>query len=275
MTVYTRDQGEAIAGAAREMGDKALIHVKVDTGMGRIGFWPGEEAIAGIKALAAMDALTLEGCFTHFACADESADESWQAQLLLFQEFLDRLKEQGVSFPVAHCANTAAGMRSASARMDMVRAGIGIGGLYPSAQAKAWGVVDLEPALSWRSILSHVKLLPKGCGVGYGHTWIAQKDTLIGTVPVGYADGYTKALENKGVVLVGGKRIPVVGRVCMDQFMVDLTDAPYASSGDKVVLIGRQGEEEISADELSALAGTTCYETVNRISDRVPRVYTG
>ena len=274
LTAYTFGQGEAMAKAARAAGEKARVHLKVDTGMSRIGFWPDEDAIEQIRALAALEGLALEGCFTHFARADEDDEKSWRSQLRLFQDFLDRLKSDGLTIPIAHCANTAACMRAAEARMDMVRVGIGIYGLYPSAAARVWGLVDLSPALRWISILSHVKMLPKGCGVGYGHTWIAAKDTLVGTVPLGYADGYTKILDNKGIALVGGRRVPVIGAVCMDQFMLDLTEIPDARAGDEVVLIGRQGDGEIGADELGSLSGTINYEVVNRISARVPRRYT-
>ena len=274
VTVYTRAQGEALAEAARVTGKKAVVHVKIETGMGRIGFWPDEEAVRDIAALAAMGDLELEGCFTHFALADEDG-EGWRVQWHLFQAFLDRLKRNGITFSIAHCANTAAGIREPEALMDMFRAGIGVYGLYPSPEAGAWGYVSLEPALSWKSILSHVKRLPKGYSVGYGHIWTAEKDTLVGTVPIGYADGYTKVLEGKGMVLVGGAKAPVIGRICMDQFMVDLSGVPQARSGDEVVLVGRQGEEEICADALAAWMGTNCYEVVNMISARVPRRYTG
>ncbi|MCL1849258.1 MAG: alanine racemase [Clostridiales bacterium] len=311
ITIYTLDQGIALAAAAAsvfgaeagdaaeagggaengvgagvedgagdgaEAGDavvgrKVKVHIKIDTGMGRIGFRPGEEAVKEIKALSALDTLELEGCFTHFACADEEEDACWLGQLESLHGFIKRLGEAGLAFPIIHCANTAAFIRSEAAWMDMVRIGIGVYGLYPSAAAKAWGLVTLAPALRWRSMLSHVKVILEGEGVGYGHDWAAPKDTLIGTVPLGYADGYPKALDNKGVVLVNGRRAPVVGRVCMDQFMVDLSMAPDARPGDEVVLIGTQGDEEISADEMACLIGTTCYEVVNIISSRIPRRY--
>jgi alanine racemase len=158
--------------------------------------------------------------------------------------------------------------------LDMWRVGIGVYGLYPSPDAKAWGVVDLEPALAWKSAISHVKLVQPGQGVGYGHTWVAEKETLVGTIPVGYADGYSRALSNKGHVLVNGHRAPVIGRVSMDQFTVDLSDAPEAKPGDEAVLIGRQGSEEVSADDIAGLLGTNCYEVVCAVGARVPRRYT-
>ncbi|MCL2120870.1 MAG: alanine racemase [Clostridiales bacterium] len=275
MTVYSLSQGKAMAEAARDTGEKARIHLKMDTGMSRIGFFPTEEAIGEIKALASLAELEMEGCFTHFARSDEAEEESWRTQFRLFMDFLARLKQEGLTFPIVHCANTAAGMRDKTSMLNMFRCGIGIYGLYPSEAAEAWGILDLEPALRWISRLSHVKWLPKGQGVGYGHTWIAKRDTLVGTVPIGYADGYIKAFNNKGIVLVGGRRAPVIGVVCMDQFMVDLTETPGACAGDEVVLIGSQGNENIGAQELGALAGANNYQMVCTISGRIPRRYIG
>ena len=275
MTAYSLSQGKAMAEAARETGEKARIHLKIDTGMNRLGFQPAEEAIGEIKALASLAELDMEGCFTHFARADEEGEESWRSQFRLFMDFLDRLKQEDLTFPIVHCANTAAGMRDKTSMLNMFRSGIGIYGLYPSEAAETWGVLDLDPALSWKSRLSHVKWLPKGQGVGYGHTWITKGDTLVGTVPLGYADGYIKAFNNKGIVLVGGRRAPVIGVVCMDQFMVDLTETPEARPGDEVVLIGSQGKAYIGAQELGALAGANNYQMVCTISGRIPRHYIG
>lgn len=271
ITIYTPGQGEALAVAARAAGKKAKVHLKVDTGMGRIGFLPGKQAEEEIIALASTRGLELEGCFTHFARADEDPEESWRGQFDTFRAFLGRLRGCGIEFPIVHCANTAAGMRDAAARMDMWRIGIGLYGIYPSAEAKAWGLIDLEPALSWKSILSHVKRIPAGYGVGYGHLWTAQKETLIGTVPMGYADGYFKLFANRSHALVNGNKAPVVGSVCMDQIMVDLTQAPEAMPGDEVVLLGRQGDGEIGADDLAGLIGTSCYEIACATGSRLPK----
>ncbi|MDR0468968.1 MAG: alanine racemase [Peptococcaceae bacterium] len=278
ITIYSLDQGEALAQAARAVGKTAKVHIKVDTGMGRIGFLPGETAEAEILALKAMEGLELEGCFTHLARADEDgeeSEESWRGQISLFRDFLARMRESGVDFAITHCANTAAGMREAAAFLDMWRVGIGVYGLYPSPAAKDWGLIDLEPALSWKSILSHVKWIQPGCGVGYGHSWKAEKETLIGTIPIGYADGYSRSLANKSQVLVGGHKAPVIGSVCMDQIILDLTGAPDAKPGDEVVLIGRQGDEVVGAEDLSGLLGTSCYEIVCVVGSRVPRHYIG
>jgi alanine racemase len=242
--------------------------------MGRIGFLPGSQAVREIKALADLKELELEGCFTHFAKADETDETSWRLQHEMFRGFLDGMKKEGISFPVVHCANTAAGMRDASAMMNLYRAGIGVYGLYPSEEAKTWGAVELESALTWKSILSHVKYVPAGWGVSYGHAWFAQRDTLVGTVPVGYADGYSRSLSNKGLVLVRGVKVPVIGNICMDQFMVDLTGVDSAASGDEVVLIGRQGSEEVAADDLAGYMDTINYEIVCMIDGRIPRLYT-
>ena len=273
MTIYSFAQGEAIALAAREEGLKAIAHYKVDTGMGRIGFMPGEASLNEIRALASLPELESEACFTHFACADDRDDASWRGQLGVFDGFLARLKSRGVSFSMTHCANTAAGMRDPSAVMSIYRAGIGVYGIYPCGEAKSWGAAALTPALSWKSVLSHVKWVRKGDGVSYGHIWRAKGDTPVGTVPVGYADGYSRALESKGYVLVRGKRAPVIGRICMDMFMVDLTGAPEAKAGDEVTLIGRQGDEAITADLLADMSGTISYEIICSIGIRIPRHY--
>ncbi len=274
ITVFSLEQGQALARAAAAAGRKALVHIKIDTGMGRIGFWPGRAAIEDIEDLAALKELELEGCFTHFARADEDDEKSWLGQRQIFEEFLAALAAKGISFSLVHCANTAAGMRGGAAGMNMCRLGIGLYGLYPSAAAKAWDVLALEPALSWKSCLSHVKWLQPGEAVSYGHIWRAEKKTLVGTVPLGYADGYPRSLSNKGQVLAGGKRAPVIGRICMDQFMVDLTAIPEAQPGDEIVLIGRQGEEEISVDNLADWLNTINYEVVCMIGGRIPRRYT-
>ena len=275
LTIFTLEQGEALAAVAKEMGVQAKVHIKIETGMGRIGFWPDDEAMEDICTLASMKSLKLEGIFTHFARADEKDDAHWQEQMELFEDCLETLLEEGLIFSVVHCANTAAAMRDSESRMDMIRVGIGLYGLYPSAVAKDWSAVDLEPALQWKSVLSHVKTVPKGYGVSYGHDWFAFRETRVGTVPLGYADGYSRVLENKAAVLIGGIKVPVIGRICMDQMMVDLSEVPEAMPGDEVVLIGKQGKEEMSADELAGRMGTSCYETVNMISGRVPRLYLG
>jgi len=273
MAIYSLDQRDALAAAAREEGKKARVHIKVDTGMHRLGFTPDDKAIEDIRALAAIPEFVLEGCFTHFARADEEDRSSWHAQLETFESFLSKLASYGLSFSIVHCANTAAGMFDPGSVMDMYRAGIGIYGLYPSEEARSLGVVDLIPALSWKSFLSHVKTVPRGGGVSYGHIWIAEKDTLVGTVPVGYADGYRRQFENGGFVLIHGKRAPVIGKICMDQFMVDLSDVSEAAAGDEVVLLGKQGDDAISADLLADLIGTSCYEIVCMIGNRIPRNY--
>ena len=275
MTVYSFAQGEAMALAAREEGARATVHYKIDTGMGRIGFLPGDEALKEIKALAGKSELVSEGCFTHFARADDEDDTSWRGQMRVFDEFLSRLAGEGVAFSMTHCANTAAGLRDPSSIMSMYRTGIGVYGIYPSENTRAWSSIELTPALSWKSVLSHVKWIKKGDGVSYGHIWRAAKDTLVGTVPVGYADGYRRELENKGYILVKGKRAPVIGRICMDMFMVDLSGAPQAKAGDEVILLGRQGDEEISADSLADMTGTISYEIICSIGHRIPRHYVG
>ena len=269
--IYTLEQARALSAAAAAADARAPYHLKMDSGMSRIGFRPGEEALEEIRRIRELPNLLLEGCFTHFARADENDKSSRDQQFALFIDFADRLRQEG-EIPIVHCANTAAAMDFPAGRLDMIRLGIGLYGLYPSAEARDWGA-ELIPALTWKSCLSHVKTVPAGAKVSYGHTWEAKRESVIGTLPVGYADGYSRGLSNKGAVLVRGELAPVIGRVCMDQIMVDLTDIPVAQVGDEAVLLGRQGEKEITADAMAALLDTINYEITCDNGSRVPRLY--
>ncbi|MDR1193335.1 MAG: alanine racemase [Peptococcaceae bacterium] len=285
ITLCSSEQAHLLVIAAARLRRPALAHVKIDSGMGRIGFFPSAAAKAEILELAKLPGLILEGCFTHFARADEADGGSREGQLAIFRAFLAQLRDDGLEFPIAHCANTAMILAMAAADsgrppagiadgFDMARLGIGMYGLYPSAVSREWGV-PLTPALAWKSRLCHVKWLPAGAALGYGHTWRAAKDTLVGTVPLGYADGFSRRLSNRGQVLVGGREAPVIGRVCMDQFMVDLSGTPAAQAGDEVALIGVQGGEALTAEDMAALLDTINYEVVCKIGSRVPRRYDG
>ncbi len=269
--IYTLEQARSLDRAAAAAGRKALFHLKVDSGMSRIGFWPGEEALAEIRQINRLKNIRAEGCFTHFARADEDDKTARDRQFDIFCRFVDKLKEE-MDLDIVHCANTAAAMDFPAGRLDMIRLGIGLYGLYPSGAARAWGV-ELKPALSWKSCLSHVKTVPAGTRVSYGHTWEAKGPAVIGTLPVGYADGFSRGLSNKGQVLVRGQAAPVIGRVCMDQIMVDLTGIPKASPGDEAVLIGAQGSKTITADDMARLLDTINYEITCDIGARVPRLY--
>ncbi|MFX4262206.1 alanine racemase [Pelotomaculum propionicicum] len=272
--VYTRDMALALAGAAAAEGTRARIHFKIDTGMGRIGWVAGPDAVRDILELAGNRHLEAEGIFTHFAASD-SADKGYtQEQLFKFTALIEELRRNGLEIPVKHAANSAALMEMPDTHLDLVRAGIIVYGLYPSDEVDH-SVIKLRPVMSLKAKVAYVKEVPAGFKVSYGCTYTTEKSTVIATLPLGYADGYSRLLSSKGYALLHGQRAPVVGRVCMDQLMVDVGQIPGVKVGDEAVLIGRQGEQEITADEVAAMLGTINYEIVCMVSHRVPRIFLG
>lgn len=245
------------------------VHIGVDTGMSRVGFL--YEDCAQIAALQHYSGIRVTGLCSHYATADETDKTVANKQHAAFVQFLNTLKECGIEPPVKHISNSAGIMELSGTHHDMVRAGIMTYGLYPSSDVNQ--NFGLQRALSWYAKISHVKVLPAGHGVSYGHTYITKKETKIATVPVGYADGYPRALSSNARVLVGGQFAPVIGRVCMDQFMIDVTDIASVETGDTVTLLGQDGEKEITVEELGKLAYSFNYEFVCGIGLRVPRVY--
>ncbi len=273
MTVFRADTLKQLEEAALRVGKKASVHVKVDTGMGRIGIKPGEESLDFMRRVAESDHLELEGIFTHFAKADERDTTYTLEQIERFKTFVDMTEAHlGIRIPCHHASNSAGIARFREAHLDMVRAGIILYGLYPSEEL-AEEVCWLQPALSLHSHLVYVKEMEPGQSISYGGTFTAAERMRVGTVPVGYGDGYPRSLSQKGSVLIRGKRVPILGRVCMDQFMVDLTALPQVGEGEPVVLLGRDGQEEITAQELGDLSGRFNYELMCDLSPRVPRVY--
>ena len=271
--VYRRDTVEELAAAAAKAGQKAKVHIKVDTGMGRIGITPDEEGLEFVRFLMGHPELEVEGIFTHFAKSDEEDKTSANHQLALFQNFIDRIQtELGLTIPVKHCANSAAILEMPQANMDMVRAGITTYGLYPSEEVSK-DIVPLRAAMSLYSHIVYCKTIHAGQSVSYGGLFTAQKDTRVATIPVGYGDGYPRSLSGKGYVLIRGKKAPILGRVCMDQFMVDISEIPGVMEGDKVTLLGVDGTERITAEELGELSGRFNYEFVCDLGKRIPRVY--
>lgn len=271
--VYRRDTVEELAAAAAKVGKKAKVHIKVDTGMGRIGITPDEEGLEFVRFLIEHPELEVEGIFTHFAKSDEADKTSANHQLELFQNFIDKIQtELGITIPVKHCSNSAAILEMPQANMDMVRAGITTYGLYPSEEVSK-DIVPLRAAMSLYSHIVYCKMIHAGQSVSYGGLFTAQKDTRVATIPVGYGDGYPRSLSGKGYVLIHGKRAPILGRVCMDQFMVDISEIPEAMDGDKVTLLGMDGTERITAEELGELSGRFNYEFVCDLGKRIPRVY--
>lgn len=270
--VYTRDMALALDDAAAREGTRARVHFKVDTGMGRIGWVAGPGAVREILELARLPHLEVEGIFTHFAAADAADKRYTLEQFQKFIEVVEELRKNGLEFPIRHAANSAAIMELPQTHLDMVRAGIVVYGLYPSDEVDR-SRVDLHPAMSLKARVAYVKEVPAGFKVSYGCTYTTSRPTVIATLPLGYADGYSRLLSSRGEVLLHGRRAPVVGRVCMDQVMVDVGHIPGVKMGDEAVLIGRQGDGEISADEVAARLGTINYEVVCMVSYRVPRIY--
>ena len=269
--IFTWESACALSRAAAAQGKTVRLHFAADTGMSRIGLQVTEEAADLCARIAALPGLVCEGLFSHFATADETDLTRARAQAARFADFDAMLKARGLKIPIRHL-NNSAGVMNFSEHYDMVRSGIVTYGLYPSSEVDP-GDLPLRPALSWYSRVTHVKTLPAGREISYGGTFVTTRDTRVATVAVGYADGYRRSLSGRFYVLIRGRKAPILGRVCMDQLMVDVTDIPDAAAGDTVTLAGRDGKERITIEELAAAAGSFNYETVCGISRRVPRVY--
>lgn len=272
MNVYTKEMAEAISALAVEKGEQAYVHIKLDTGMARLGFSAEESSIEEIKEIAELPNLVLEGVFTHFAKADEEDKTFTMMQLEKFEWMTQRLEEEGVTFPYVHASNSAGIIDVRRADYNLVRAGIAIYGLYPSEEVDK-EKVQLKPALSLKSHIAFVKGIPAGTPVSYGGDFVSEHQMRIATIPIGYGDGYPRSLSDTGYVLIRGKKAPIIGRICMDQFMVDVSDIPEVKFGDKVTLIGRDQEEYLPVEKLSELSGRFNYEFVCDLGKRIPRVY--
>ena len=271
-TVFDVETAQLLADAARVQKKQAHCHIKVDTGMRRIGLEPDENGIAIVKQITALKELSADGIFTHFAASDETDKTSAEHQFKLFTDFTGRLEKEGIHFTYRHCANSAAVIDMPQVDLDMVRLGIAMYGMYPSDEVKK-EKVELFPALDLKSHITMVKEIPAGEKVSYGGTFTTTRTTKLATVSVGYGDGYPRALSSKGYVLVRGQKAPIVGRVCMDQMMVDVTNIENVTRADIVTLIGKDGDAEITVEEIAALAGTFNYEFVCDLGKRIPRSY--
>lgn len=270
--VCTLEMAEELSAEAVRQKKTVHIHLALDTGMTRIGFADTPQSVEMIRKIASLPNLRIEGMFTHFARADEYDRSPAMVQLDRYLKFADMLEEAGVKIPIRHCSNSAGIIRIPEANLNIVRAGITIYGIYPSSEVER-DIIKLEPAMELKSHITYVKEVGAGNAVSYGGTYVTDGMTRIATIPVGYADGYPRQLSNKGWVLIHGKRAGILGRVCMDQFMVDVTEIPEAKAGDEVTLIGRDGEEVITMEEFGDLSGRFSYEFACEISKRVPRVY--
>lgn len=273
MTVFKSSMLSEIEKEAERQNKKAIVHIKVDTAMSRIGIRPDDSGIAFIRECLSQKNIIVEGIFTHFAKADEADKGPVMKQLHTYQDFLKRAeKETGYRIPIHHCSNSAGIVEIKEANMDMVRAGITLYGLWPSEEVSR-DIIRLKPVLSLKSHIVYVKEIEKGTQVSYGGTYCAEETMKIATIPVGYGDGYPRALSNKGFVLIHGKRAKILGRVCMDQMMVDVSDIDNVRDGDEVTLIGQDGAECITMEELGGLSGRFNYELACDLGKRIPRVY--
>lgn len=272
-TVFREDMVKEISDLAVKLDKKAKVHVKVDTGMHRIGIRPDDDGKIFIKEILSLPGIQAEGIFTHLANADAEDKEDAYNQVKKFKEFVKEIqKDSGHIFPVRHCFNSAALMEMADEDLNVGRVGISMYGVWPSDEMKK-DALCLEPALSLHSKIVYIKTLPAGCKISYGGTYVTTTETRVATVPVGYGDGYPRGLSNCGYVLIQGMRCSILGRVCMDQFMVDVTHLPEVKEGEMVTLIGKDGEEEITVELLCDLYGGFRYEMICDIGKRVPKEY--
>jgi alanine racemase len=268
--VYHPLHARALSSSTGGSRTAVRVHLKIDTGMGRLGINPSEAA-AGAKAITHLPGLELGGVMTHFAAADAADKGHALEQLRRFLEAIREIEAAGIAVPLRHAANSAAILNLPETHLDMVRLGIAVYGYPPSrfvSQGLPW-----EPVLTFMTRIAQMKKVPQGGTVSYGCTYVAPRDIMVATLPVGYADGYNRLLSNQGEVLIRGTRAPVIGRVCMDMIMVDVTDVGGVQEGEEVVLLGRQGDQAVLADEWAAHVGTITYEILCNISKRVPRTY--
>lgn len=271
-TIFDVDSAQKLSKRAVELKKTAKIHIKIDTGMSRIGFKPTLKSVEEIAKISTLEGLELEGCFTHFARADEETIEPAKEPFAQYCFVINELKKRNVEIPVKHVSNSAAIMAFDEAYLTMVRSGIITYGIYPSDEIDH-SLLSLKPAMEWKSVVSFVKTIEQGTPVSYGGTFVAKKKMRIATVPMGYADGMKRCLSGKGHVLIGGKEAPILGRICMDQFMVDVSDIQDVKVGDEVTIFGKDGDKEITIEEISTMAHSFPYEFICGITNRVTRKY--
>lgn len=270
-TVYSLEDAIKLSQTAVEMSRKAVIHIAVDTGMNRIGFKDCDDSADTVKKISTLPNIEIEGVFTHFACADCEDKSFVNVQKQRFDKFVSSLEDRGLDIPIKHCCNSAATI-DCDSHYDMVRMGIALYGLYPSDEVMK-EKVTLKPAMEVVSRIIHIKDVEPGEGIGYGHAYVTPEKKKIATVCIGYADGYNRAFSNNGCVLVNGKRAKVVGRVCMDQIMIDITGIDGANVGDQVIIMGEQKGSVITAEELGEMCGSFNYEMICTFMPRVNKIY--
>lgn len=271
--VFRDDTLKELSKTASRLKKNARVHIKIDTGMSRIGILPDESGFAFVEKAVSAPGIEIEGIFTHFATADHKDKRYAEEQLARFQRFCRETEERlGIKIPIKHCSNSAGIVEMRNANMDAVRAGITLYGLWPSEEVSK-DIVPLEPALELKSTIIYIKTIPARTAVSYGRTYVAQCDRKVATIPLGYGDGYPRSLSNKGYVLIRGKKAPILGRICMDQFMVDVSDIEGVAENDEVTLIGNDGDEKITMEEIGELSGRFNYELACDLGKRIPRVY--
>ncbi|MGB8452301.1 MAG: alanine racemase [Anaerocolumna sp.] len=271
-TIFQYRAAEELSKEALEQNKTANVHIKLDTGMSRIGYSDKIESISEIKRIAQLKGIKIEGIFSHFACADETDKTSAHNQLERYLSFIRQLETEGVLIPIKHISNSAGIIDLPEAQLDMVRSGISTYGLYPSEEVNKNKLI-LKPAMEIKTHVSFVKEVDAGVGVSYGSTYVTTNKTKIATIPVGYGDGYPRLLSSKGRILIHGKSAPIIGRVCMDQFMVDVTKIDNVIQGDEVTLLGKDGDEFIPVEEIAAMALSFNYELICNVGKRIPRIY--
>lgn len=270
-TMYNVEEAENLSALAEKKGKKVKVHIPVDTGMGRIGFMPDEDGVKAVRCISEMKGIFLEGLFSHYACADYEDKTESDKQTVLFDRFISLLEKEGIEIPIKHMNNSAGTIENLK-QYDMCRVGIALYGLYPSDEVNKDNM-KLMPAMEVMSHIVHIKTVEKGFKIGYGHIYEAPSERTIATVSIGYADGYKRCLTGVGYVLANGKKAPIVGKICMDQCMVDITDIPDLKVGDKVVVMGKSGNEELSAELLGSMCHSFNYEIICSFMPRVIRIY--
>ena len=276
--VFSEEYANDLSNYAAKNNVKVKIHLKIDTGMSRIGFvFKNErenlETIKELRRVCNLENLITEGIFTHFAVADEAGKsiETTNGQFSAFSDICKILKDSGINIKIRHCSNSGGILNYPQTNLDMVRAGIILYGLFPSNYVR--NKLDLQPAMSLKTVISQVKTVPEGTAVSYGGTFVTQRKTKIATVPIGYADGYLRVLSSKASMLVNGKKAPVIGRICMDQAMLDITDIENINENTVVTVFGKDGDAEIKVEDIADIANTINYEILCLISKRIPRIY--
>lgn len=274
-TVFMKDTAQMLSQQAIKSHKTCKVHIKIDTGMTRIGIRPNEDGINLIKEISQMEGIEIEGIFTHFATADENDKTKAYNQLKIFNDFVERLEQElQLNIPMKHCSNSAGIIEMPEANLDAVRAGIILYGLWPSEEVMNGKSIQLQPALTLKSRIVYVKTVPKNQEISYGGTFVTFRDTRVATICIGYGDGYPRSLSNVGYVLINGQKAPILGRVCMDQLMVDVTDINgEVCVGDSVTLIGKDGDSVITMEELGEISGRFNYELACDLGKRIPRIY--